>query len=201
MDCFVCNFIGSSTIHPIYLSLPIIIPYYTKVNSNKTSLIAFKMEGIIGFPEKITKIHRPFCEGYYSLSQQIPIPIHQRISYSISPFLYDYGYHFSLTSQDVFDFDKNGQVLHISAEESITNQKHQFLSQQDILACSSFMLSMQFRSSNDPSVVGSEVHSFNHSIIIQSSLRIIQSFLRIIRSLNHSQSFLIITQRSRCTGT
>ena len=158
ISLFVSNSIGSSTIHPIYLSLPIIIPYYTKVNTNKTSLIAFKMEGIIGFPEKVTKIHRPFCEGYYSLSQHIPIPINQRISYSISPFLNDYGYHFSLTSQDVFDFDKNDRVLHISAEESITNQKHQFLSQQDILTCSTFMLSMQFRNSDDPSVVSSFIH-------------------------------------------
>lgn len=121
--------------------MPIIVPYYQTTFSdvNTTSLVAFKMEGIVGFPEKVTKTHRPFCEGYYSLSKTIPIPINQRVGIAINPFYDDYAYRFSLTAKDVEDLQED-QALHISAEESITNQKHQLVSRDAILACSTFQL-------------------------------------------------------------
>lgn len=135
--------LGSAETHPIYLSLPIIVPYYKSVlnNLNNTALVAFKLEGIVGFPEKLTRTHQPFCEGYYSFSRDIPIPINQRVNMALSLFQNDYIYRFSLTAKDVMDL-REEQLLHISAEESITNQKHQFVSQAAILDCSLFQLSV-----------------------------------------------------------
>lgn len=105
------------------------------------------MEGIIGFPEKVTKTHQPFCEGYYSFTRDIPIPIKDRIGMSITHFQDTYTFLFSLSAEDVLHM-KEEQFLHISAEESITNQKHQFISQSDILACSSFLLNIRIEKSD-----------------------------------------------------
>lgn len=144
--------IVSSDKHPIYLSLPVVVPFYKSKNHNETSLVAFKMEGIIGFPEKITKTHQPFCEGYYSFTNDIPIPIKDRISLSIKHFQNDYMYSFSLSAADVMTWNEN-QILHISTEESITNQKHQFVSQADILECSSFIFTIAIKQSNEMVII------------------------------------------------
>lgn len=108
------------------------------------------MEGLIGFPEKVTKTHQPFCESYYSLTEAIPIPVKDRIATSLTPFHNDFLYHFSLTADDVLSNEK--LLIHLAAEESITNQKHQFIHYQDFIECSLFTLSVDLQKNDDKKV-------------------------------------------------
>lgn len=130
--------------HPVALSAPLITALTERKRDDTVELYALSFQGVVGFPEKVSESHQPFCDVYYSLSRDVPVAISQRQSVASRQFRDDYMYSFSLTRNDVLGL-KESQVIHITAEESLVNQNHVIMSKEEVLECAAFLLSMQIQ--------------------------------------------------------